>query len=114
MSPQDPSYLDTYGITNPWSVWLLNRHPEQLADDAAAFSESRVIPPGCPRCPNRMEWRPGAFKCYLHDPPSEIPIKHEYAKAPRLDVLSKLDKTLDYVWNPGPLGGQGYWEVVES
>lgn len=91
----------------------MNRHPEQLADDARSFSQSRIVAPHCVYH-GLMYWRPGAFKCFFHDPPYEIPIEHEYERAPTLNVLDKLDKTLDYVWNPGELGGHGYWEVVES
>ncbi len=116
MSEQDPSYLSTYGITNPWAVWLLGKQPEMLSEDARSFSQSDIAPPYCPQhfAQIRMHWRPGAYKCYFHEPPFEIAIEHEYDKAPKLNVLDKLEKTLDYRWNPGRCGDHGYWEVVEA
>ena len=117
---RDPSYLSVYGITNPWTAWLLARQSELLAEDATSFYRGQIVPPLCPGPhrpfvkPPRMHWRPGAFKCYLHDEPVEISIDAEFEPAPDIDVLSKLDKMLDYVWDPGKLGEHdGKWIVVE-
>jgi hypothetical protein len=61
-----------------------------------------------------MMWRPGAFKCYLHEPPYEVEIKPEFERAPELDVLSKTDVMLDYVWDPGRPGqSESKWKVLE-
>ena len=125
MSPvsRDPSYLSVYGITNPWTVWLLARQSELLAEDATSFHQGQIVAPLCPSPEHRMSWgskvprmnwRPGAFKCYLHEEPVEVSIDAEFERAPELDVLSKTDKMLDYVWDPGRPGqDDGKWIVVE-
>lgn len=99
----DRSYLGHYGlIGNPWAVWLLGRQSEMLADDARLFSRSRIVPPDCPQhglASVPMHWRPGAFKCYYHEPPFEIRIEPRFEPAPDFDALGSLDKMLDYRWD---------------
>ena len=110
---QDPSYLSTYGVTNPWTCWLLAQQSELVAEDAASFSVSNVAAPKCPkpRCRQRMSWRPGAYKCYRHDPPIVIAVEATLPVAPEFDALAAAaaGKALDYAWNPL----ERRWEVVE-
>ena len=42
------SYLGTYGFT-AWTLWLLRRAPELLAETPKALT-SREMPPFCPEC----------------------------------------------------------------
>ncbi len=98
----DRSYLGHYGLVgNAWAVWLLAQQSEMLADDASLFSKGRIVPPDClkhfARVP--MHWRPGAFKCYQHEPPFEIRIEPRIERAPDFDALGSLGKMLDYVWD---------------
>lgn len=113
----DRSYLGHYGLVgNPWTVWLLGRQSEMLADDASLFSGERIEPPDCPSPEHlrnfaraRMHWCPGFFKCYQHDPPNKIRIEPRFEPAPTFDALSNTDKMLDYVWDDDA----GRYEVVE-
>lgn len=119
MSAQDPSYLSTYGITNPWSAWLVGADSSVLSYTVNELVHQPIDIPFCPdplgehAQPIRMLYRPGAWKCYQHDSPVMIPIETQIERAPEIDVLSRTDKMLDYRWNPGLFGEPGFWEIVE-
>lgn len=91
-------------LTNAWVVWLLRKEPALLAEDAAVLTRSRMgAPPACPKAKDtprhRMSWRPGACKCYRHGEPVVIPIEPKMERAPRGDVLLRIDEALDYQWD---------------
>lgn len=84
----DRSYLGVYGLTNPWAPWVMNRASHLLAKRAKDWRVAEVAP----RCPNAMcgmtmVRRPGAWKCYHHDPPIETPEALELPRSPVANVV---------------------------
>ena len=75
----DRSYLGVYGLSNPWSIWLLGRMSEVMAQHPADLVTG-AQPPLCPGrdsmgrlCSVRMLPRPGGWKCYQHKIPVGVP-----------------------------------------
>jgi hypothetical protein len=83
----DSSYMGTYGLTNIWTGWLISQAPELAAQTPAALRTPEVTP----RCPSPCGWRmirrPGAWKCYQHDPPVVIPDKLHLPHSPAITVI---------------------------
>ena len=83
----DRSYMGVYGITSPWVGWLIGRAPELIAEPAG-FLQHTEVAPGCPGpyCAQRMVRRPGAWKCYQHDPPHVIRVPIHFPGTPKAKV----------------------------
>lgn len=111
MTEPDPSYLSTFGITNPWTIWLLGADSALVAYDADAITRRPLKVPDCPgshKIPKRMSYRPGAFKCYDHPEPVVVLIKPEIPRAPNVNALALTGKMLDYQYDHET----GRWHVV--
>ena len=100
------SYMGTFSVTNPWSCWLLGMGAELLALDPEKIMRSNRlgVAPACPEATatgangHRMVYRPGAWRCYRHegiDPPT-ILMSVKLDRAPKGDVLSRVNEALDY------------------
>lgn len=107
---QDPSYLSTYGVTNPWTAWLLRYDSAIVALDADAITRRPLRALTCLRhkVPKRMSYRPGAWKCYDHAEPVVVLIKPTIPEAPRINALAMINDMLDYQYDPL----DGRWHVV--
>ncbi len=101
------SYLGTYGF-GPWTVWLMNRASELVAETLAELMKSRR-PPLCPACCLPMVRRPDAWKCYRHRghvdgeelPPTVVLDVFKPLRAPQIDVLRRTGDMLDTVYEDG-------------
>ena len=82
------SYLETYGIGNIWTGWLISRAPELAAETPEVLLRPEK-PRFCPVCPGSqlMARRPGGWKCYRHEPPVVI---LEEARIPRVLEMDAL------------------------
>ena len=69
----ESSYLNVYGLGNPWSVWLLGRASEVMAQAPRKLATRDKTPP-CPDsfCGMPMVKRSGGWKCYRHGIPIEV------------------------------------------
>jgi hypothetical protein len=111
VSNADSTYLGAYGLRNPWAVWLLNRYADSLSRTPQRLAVDER-PPRCPaveggqRCGEPMRSRPGAWRCYLHEPPASIAAEVPVASAPDIDVLAHLADRLDCVLV------DGRWKVL--
>ncbi len=100
------SYLGTYGF-GVWSVWLMNRASELLAETPTAMLRGQPAPMcPVPDCRHRMLRLPGVWKCYRHEEVVRVPVRFKPSPAPDFDVLAHVDDTLDMVYKDGE------WEVV--
>lgn len=88
----DRSYLGTYGVTGLWTWWIANHASHMLAEPAAHFLREPERIPICPAsglAPHSMVRRPGAWKCYQHDPWVVQPIPEKLTRAPAVTVPLK-------------------------
>lgn len=84
----DRSYMGVYGLMSPWTGWLIGRAPELVAEPTG-FLQRREVAPRCPGvfCSQTMVRRPGAWKCYHHDPPRVIRVPIHLPGTPQARVL---------------------------
>lgn len=101
------SYVSHYGLTNPWTLWLLKRAPELVALRPSEFRAAKAAP-ACPDCRCFMVPRPGGYACYRHEPPVRWRPALEVPKvkwAPHQpSALSLIGEDVDIEWSP-ELGG---------
>lgn len=85
---QPNSYLDTYGIGNIWTGWVISQAPELVAQTPKALLRPES-PRSCPECGQQMVRRPGAWKCYplRHEETVVIPEKIVLPRSPSIKVL---------------------------
>lgn len=94
----DRSYLGMFGLRGLFTGWIMNRASQLLAFPGLT-QWSAPPPPKCPhwdggRCGLTMLWRPGAYKCFHHDPPEVIPIAEPMPVSPQVSTpLIRLAKT---------------------
>lgn len=92
---RNPSYLAHYSLRSEIACWLMGRAPEIVAMQPGQLGTSDV-PPKCPEmvgasaCGEPMRWRPGFWKCFLHEEPVALRIVPDYERAPAGDVLAML------------------------
>ena len=82
----DRSYFGTFGLRGLWTPWLLNMASEVLAQPVS-YLLSGQAPPPCPQCGAMMLARPGAFKCYRHEPWAVIRDTSALTRSPDVDVV---------------------------
>ena len=99
------SYLGTYGFS-PWTLWIMRHAPELVAETPAALTAREGHRP-CPDCRWPMARRPGGWKCYRHEPPIIVMEEPKFERAPKVDVLSRVNEALDIVYVDGE------WRVRE-
>jgi hypothetical protein len=98
------SYLSTYGLLNPWTLWLLAHEPELVGLRPSELHQASVAP-RCPDplCRRAMQMRAHVWRCYYHEPPRSLPPgfqapKVKWTKGPP-DVLALVGRDdVDVVW----------------
>lgn len=82
------SYLDTYGVGNIWTGWVISQAPELVAQTPAALLRPEA-PRRCPLCSQQMTRRPGGWKCYspCHQQPVVILEKPTFPRSPTINAL---------------------------
>lgn len=88
-APVEPnSYLDTYGVGNIWTGWIIGQAPELVAQTPEALLRPET-PRRCPGCGQRMARRPGGWKCYsaCHKETVVVPAKIPLPRSPSIKVL---------------------------
>jgi len=60
--------MAVYGLTGPWTGWLIGRAPHLVAEAASELTRPET-PQRCPnqKCRAAMVRRPGAWKCYRRE-----------------------------------------------
>ncbi len=92
------SALGHWTLANPMVAWLMRQDPAVLAKTPAEFQAGQAAPT-CPVGPHQMRWRPGWWKCWRHEDVVEVRQELEIERAPKGDVLNRLDEMLDYRWD---------------
>jgi hypothetical protein len=82
----DNSYMGTYGITNPWTGWIMGQAPHLVAETPAMLLRPEA-PPRCPECGADMHRRIGAWKCYHHEEPVIVPETLDLPCSPRVKAM---------------------------
>jgi len=112
------SYLSTYGLLSPWTLWLLARAPELVAVRPSDLRRGVDVP----HCPDRfcgmpMVKRAGSYACYRHSEPIRLrdPLQ---SPEPRWmpgqpSALSLVGKEVDIIWSAEPDQPSGYL-IVEA
>lgn len=97
------SYLAHYGLTAPWTLWLLRQLPELAALTPSELRRPLRRPP-CPQCGQPMAWRPEKWVCYQHYEPVTLPQKARIGPPPKWpgnpDLLSMVGQDIDCAWDP--------------
>ena len=88
----DRSYFGTFGLRGLWTPWLMN-----VASEVLAQPLSHLLTMTAPKCPHVLESgavcgammlaRPGAFKCYRHEPWAVIRDTSALTRSPDVDVV---------------------------
>ena len=117
------SYLTTYGLLNPWSLWLLKKAPELLGLTPNEHHERQSIDrwghkiPACPECGVAMVSRPGGFACYRHDRPVRYRLPADVTPPPKWlpgepPAISLIGQDVDVVWVDDPMTGQKGYMII--
>ena len=85
------SYMAVYGLTGPWTGWLIGRAPHLVAEAASELTRPET-PQRCPnqKCRAAMVRRPGAWKCYRreeHEETIAVLVPERFPHSPRLTPL---------------------------
>ena len=94
------SALGHWTLASPMVVWMLTHAPDLLACRPKALVSRRGVLRCPPPCYKAMVRRPGAWKCYRHDPPYVREDGDPYERAPELDVLGRTGELLDWQIDP--------------
>lgn len=131
------SYLGTYTLANPWTLWLLEHEPGLLSTPPSALHSSDVgKPPTCAAtaevfkgtrwyrykrpCGEAMKYRPGAWCCYQHRETVRVPTHPKYERGtvydaddrPIRDVTKLLGMETDILFFARP-GEKPKWRLVK-